>query len=82
LLELDEDLPRVLHKQSDGWERRHAHLADRDADHVRLVELAVGIAVDASGSVWTANSGDNTVSQFIGLATAVRTPLAIRYISF
>jgi len=36
----------------------------------------VGVAVDASGSVWTANSGSNTVSKFIGLAVPVTTPLA------
>jgi sugar lactone lactonase YvrE len=35
-----------------------------------------GVAVDASGSVWTANSGSNTVSKFIGLAVPVATPLA------
>jgi sugar lactone lactonase YvrE len=36
-----------------------------------------GVAVDASGSIWTANSGSNTVSKFIGLASApVATPLA------
>jgi streptogramin lyase len=36
----------------------------------------VGVAVDASGSVWTANSGDNTVSKFVGIAVPVATPLA------
>jgi len=36
----------------------------------------IGIAVDPSGDVWTANSGDNTVSEFIGLTTPVTTPLA------
>jgi DNA-binding beta-propeller fold protein YncE len=36
----------------------------------------VGVAVDASGSVWTANSGSNTVSKFIGLAMPVATPLS------
>jgi streptogramin lyase len=36
----------------------------------------VGVAVDPSGSVWTANSGDNTVSQFVGLAQPATTPLA------
>jgi sugar lactone lactonase YvrE len=36
----------------------------------------VGVAVDATGSVWTANSGSNTVSKFIGLAAPVVTPLA------
>lgn len=37
---------------------------------------AMGVAVDASGSLWTANSGSNTVSHFIGLAVPVATPLA------
>jgi streptogramin lyase len=37
----------------------------------------VGVAVDSSGSVWTANSGDNTLSKFIGLAAAVTTPIAV-----
>jgi hypothetical protein len=36
----------------------------------------VGVAIDPSGSIWTANSGSNTVSKFIGLATPVTTPLA------
>ena len=35
-----------------------------------------GVAVDSSGSVWTTNSGSNTVSKFIGLATPVVTPIA------
>ena len=37
----------------------------------------VGVAVDSSGSVWTANSGDNTVSKFIGIAQPVATPIAV-----
>ena len=36
----------------------------------------VGVAVDNSGSVWTANSGSNTVSKFIGIAVPITTPLA------
>jgi len=36
----------------------------------------VGVAVDPSGDVWTANSGDNTVSVFIGLTSPVTTPIA------
>jgi hypothetical protein len=36
----------------------------------------VGVAIDSSGCVWTANSGSNTVSKFIGLASPVVTPLA------
>lgn len=35
-----------------------------------------GVAVDSSGSIWTANSGSNSVSKFIGLAVPVTTPLA------
>jgi len=40
------------------------------------LNVPVGVAVDLSGNVWTANSGDNTVSVFIGLASPVATPLA------
>jgi hypothetical protein len=36
----------------------------------------VGVAVDLSGCVWTANSGNNTISQFIGLASSYNTPIA------
>ncbi len=36
----------------------------------------IGLAVDLSGDVWTANSGDNTVSVFVGLTKPVATPLA------
>ena len=41
------------------------------------LNMPVGVAVDSSGSVWTANSGDNTVSKFIGLASPVTTPIAM-----
>ena len=33
------------------------------------------IAVDASGNLWITNSGNNTLTQFIGMAAPVRTPL-------
>jgi hypothetical protein len=36
----------------------------------------IGVAIDPSGSIWTANSGSNTISKFIGLAAPVTTPLA------
>lgn len=36
----------------------------------------VSVVIDSSGSVWTTNSGSNTVSKFIGLAAPVTTPLA------
>lgn len=35
----------------------------------------VGVAVDASGNVWTANSGNNSVTKFVGLANPVKVPL-------
>jgi len=33
------------------------------------------IAVDASGNLWVSNLGSNTVTEFIGIAAPVRTPL-------
>jgi len=36
----------------------------------------VGVAVDASGNVWTTNSGENTVSIFLGIATPAITPIS------
>jgi streptogramin lyase len=36
----------------------------------------VSIGVDASGNVWTANFGSNTVSEFVGIASPVVTPIA------
>ena len=34
-----------------------------------------GLAVDASGNLWVSNSGNNTLTQFVGLAEPVRTPV-------
>jgi len=36
---------------------------------------AEGIAIDLSGNVWVANSGNNTVSELVGLGIPVVTPL-------
>jgi streptogramin lyase len=33
------------------------------------------IAIDASGNVWVSNFGSNTITQFVGMASPVRTPL-------
>jgi hypothetical protein len=41
------------------------------------INTPVGVAVDSSGSVWTANSGSNTLSKFIGLSAPVATPIAV-----
>jgi streptogramin lyase len=35
----------------------------------------VGVAVDASGNMWVANHGDNSVTEFLGIATPASTPL-------
>ena len=34
------------------------------------------LAVDASGAIWVSNFGNNTLTQFIGVAAPVKTPLA------
>jgi len=36
----------------------------------------VSIGVDSSGNLWTANLGDNSVSEFVGIASPVKTPIA------
>ena len=35
-----------------------------------------GLAIDASGSIWVSNFGNSTVTQFIGVAAPVTTPVA------
>lgn len=35
-----------------------------------------GLAIDASGNLWLSNSGKNTLTEFIGVAAPVKTPLA------
>ena len=34
-----------------------------------------GMAIDARGDVWLSNSGANTLTEFVGLAAPVKTPL-------
>ncbi len=34
------------------------------------------IAIDASGNLWVSNHGNSTITQFVGVATPVKTPLA------
>ena len=36
-----------------------------------------GIAIDSTGSIWAANSGNNTVTRYIGIATPVATPVSL-----
>jgi streptogramin lyase len=38
---------------------------------------AYALAVDASGNLWISNFGSNTLTQFIGIASPVRTPLLV-----
>jgi hypothetical protein len=40
----------------------------------KLLE-AYAIAIDAGGNVWVTNFGSNTLTEFVGLATPVKTPL-------
>ncbi len=35
-----------------------------------------GLAIDSSGNLWVTNAGKNTLTQFIGVAAPVRTPMA------
>jgi streptogramin lyase len=35
-----------------------------------------GLAVDPSGSIWVSNFGNNTLTEFVGVAAPVKTPLA------
>ena len=41
---------------------------------VKLLE-AFAVAIDASGNLWVTNFGSNTLTEFIGLAVPVKTPL-------
>ena len=34
------------------------------------------LAIDSSGNIWVSNSGKNTLTEFIGVAAPVKTPLA------
>jgi len=36
-----------------------------------------GIGIDGSGNVWTTNTGDNSISVFVGIATPIAVPLAM-----
>ena len=40
------------------------------------LQSAFALALDASGNIWVANQNAITITQFIGLAAPVRTPLA------
>jgi streptogramin lyase len=35
-----------------------------------------GLAFDASGNAWVSNFGNNTITQFVGIATPIKTPFA------
>ena len=40
------------------------------------LEQPYGLALDASGNLWVSNSSKGTITQFLGVASPVRTPLA------
>ena len=39
-----------------------------------LLDKSYGVAVDASGNLWVSNSGNDSVTEFIGAAVPVKTP--------
>ena len=41
----------------------------------RLSSEPYGLAIDASGNLWLSNSDTNTLTQFVGLASPIKTPL-------
>ena len=57
---------------------RLAHFFRRRADSAPTLHLLdpYGLAIDASGNIWVSNSGKNTLTEFIGIATPVKSPLA------
>ena len=38
---------------------------------------AFALAIDSSGNIWVSNQGSNTLTEFVGIAAPVKTPLAI-----
>jgi streptogramin lyase len=44
------------------------------APDAQLLE-AFGLAIDASGNIWVSNFGSNTLTEFVGMASPVKTPL-------
>ncbi len=40
------------------------------------LELPYGLTLDASGNLWVSNFGNDTITQFLGVAVPVKTPLA------
>ena len=41
-----------------------------------LLMQPYGLALDASGNVWASNFGNDTITQFLGVATPIKTPFA------
>jgi streptogramin lyase len=41
-----------------------------------LLNMPVSVGVDSAGNLWTANLGDSSVSEFVGIASPVTTPIA------
>jgi streptogramin lyase len=55
--------PGVLLSPAAGW----------GAD-AKLLE-AYSLAIDAAGNIWVSNYGSNTLTEFVGMAAPVKTPL-------
>jgi streptogramin lyase len=39
------------------------------------LQAPYGLAIDASGNLWLSNADTNTLTQFVGLASPIQTPL-------
>ncbi len=57
-----------------GWAPDASLPAANNLPAAKLLE-AFAIAVDASGNLWVTNFGSNTLTEFIGLAVPIKTPL-------
>jgi streptogramin lyase len=49
---------------------------------VGSLNLPVSVAIDGSGNLWTTDSGDNTVTQFVGLGAPTITPVVASFIYY
>jgi sugar lactone lactonase YvrE len=49
---------------------------------VGSLNLPVSVAIDGAGNLWTTDAGDNTVTEFVGLATPTVTPMVANFIYY
>ncbi len=49
---------------------------------VGSLNIPVSVAIDGAGNLWTTDAGDNTVTEFVGLATPTITPMVANFIYY